>query len=134
MTPTVSIVILTYNSARHLPALFESLHDQTYQSLEIIVVDNASSDGTVAWLNTQEILPIQFIQNSENVWFAKGNNQGIQQATGEFIYICNDDIVLTSTAIERLVQRMNQDSFFVQIGRAHVFTPITPTSPIPPSH
>ncbi|HBY73318.1 MAG TPA: glycosyl transferase family 2, partial [Candidatus Kerfeldbacteria bacterium] len=43
MTPTVSIVILTYNSARHLPALFESLHDQTYQSLEIIVVDNASS-------------------------------------------------------------------------------------------
>ncbi|HBY73317.1 MAG TPA: hypothetical protein DEG44_01355, partial [Candidatus Kerfeldbacteria bacterium] len=79
-------------------------------------VDNASSDGTVAWLNTQEILPIQFIQNSENVWFAKGNNQGIQQATGEFIYICNDDIVLAPTAIERLVRRMNQDSSIAMVG------------------
>ncbi len=115
--PIVSLVVLSYNSARHLPALFASIRAQTYQPLEVIVVDNASTDGTVTWLTQQQIVSdVKLILNEKNVWFAQGNNQGIQQATGEFIYICNDDIVLTSTAIERLVQRMNQDSSIGLVG------------------
>ncbi|EKD78570.1 MAG: hypothetical protein ACD_41C00320G0001, partial [uncultured bacterium] len=92
--PIVSLVVLSYNSARHLPALFASIRAQTYQPLEVIVVDNASTDGTVTWLTQQQIVSdVKLILNEKNVWFAQGNNQGIQQATGEFIYICNDDIV-----------------------------------------
>lgn len=116
-TPVVSLVILTYNSARHLPALFKSVREQSYQLLEVIVVDNASSDGTVAWLQQQTILPnVHLVLNAKNVWFAQGNNQGISQATGEYVYICNDDIVLTPTAIERLTQRMQHDAAIAMVG------------------
>lgn len=115
--PTVSLVILTYNSVRHLPTLFQSLQQQTYQPMEIIVVDNASTDGTVAWLRQQTFLPtVQLICNERNVWFAQGNNQGIQQASGDYVYICNDDIQFTPTAIERLVWRLQQSNRIALVG------------------
>lgn len=115
--PTVSIVILTYNSARHLPALFQSIREQTYQGLEVVVVDNASTDGTVLWLQQQTILPtIQLICNDNNVWFAQGNNQGIARAGGDYIYVCNDDIILAATTLERLVRRMQHNKRIGLVG------------------
>lgn len=113
----VSLVILTYNSERHLPALLQSIRAQTYQPIEVIVVDNASQDGTVAWLEQQTMVPqLQLIRNPHNDWFARGNNLGIQAAQGEYIYICNDDIVLTATAIERLVRRLEQSPHNALVG------------------
>lgn len=110
----VSIIALTYNSARHLPALLGSIAKQTYPNIELIVVDNASTDNTVQWLRTQTIRTVdQLIANPTNVWFTRGNNQGIAAAMGEWIYVCNDDIVLDDQCIERLVQRGNSNE---QIG------------------
>lgn len=113
----VSIVILTYNSERHLPVLLHSIREQTYQPLEVIVVDNASQDGTVHWLEQQTVLPgVQLIRNLHNDWFARGNNIGIAAAHGDYIYICNDDIMLTTTAIERLVRRLEQSERTALVG------------------
>ncbi|MFA6474624.1 MAG: glycosyltransferase family 2 protein [Patescibacteria group bacterium] len=113
----VSIIILTYNSQRHMPALFASLAKLIYPDVEVIVVDNASTDGTVDWLQHQTVRPVdQLIVNKTNVWFAQGNNQGIKVATGEYIYICNDDIILTPTSITRLVERMQQDTHCAMVG------------------
>lgn len=113
----VSIIILTYNSQRHLPALFTSLAKQTYQPLEIIVVDNASHDTTVLWIQEQTILKIKhLIANTTNDWYCKGNNAGIAVATGEYILFCNDDVTLEPNFVERLVQTMQTDETIGMVG------------------
>lgn len=117
MNPVVSIVVLAYNSARHLPALFSSIAKQTYPNIELILIDNASSDHTVSWLKQQTIRKIdQLILNQKNVWFDEANNQGITAAKGEFIYICNDDIILDHNCIQRLLQRMQTDAKVGLVG------------------
>lgn len=115
--PFVSIIVLTYNSARHLPALLASIAKQSYPQIELIVVDSASSDDTVEQLQQQTIRPVdQLICNTHNIWFAGGNNQGMKAAHGEYLYICNDDIVLSPNAIEQLVKRLQQDEHIGMVG------------------
>ncbi|MDP3971190.1 MAG: glycosyltransferase family 2 protein [bacterium] len=103
--PLVSIIVLSYNSKKHLPALFTSLAAQTYSDIEIIVVDNDSQDGTVEWIEGQSILqPTNLIANKTNEWYAKGNNQGIKVAKGDYVIFCNDDVVLKNNHVELLVE------------------------------
>lgn len=117
MKPLVSIIILTYNSQQHLPALFASLAKQIYQSIEIIVVDNASHDTTVLWIQEQTILKIKhLIANTTNDWYCKGNNAGIAVAVGEYILFCNDDVTLEPNFVERLVQTMQTDEAIGMVG------------------
>lgn len=115
--PLVSFIILSYNSRKHLPALFESLAKQSYQSIEYIIVDNASSDETIEWINHQSIIPItKCIANTTNEWFAKGNNHGVRFAQGEFIVFCNDDMILDPECISRLMKTMLADTTIGLIG------------------
>lgn len=115
--PVVSVIVLTYNSEAHLPALFASLAQQTYQAIELIVIDNASHDSTLQWLDQQTICSIQTcIRNPENVWYAKANNQAASRATGTYILFCNDDLVLEPDCIEKLVTVAEQHSRAGVIG------------------
>lgn len=115
--PLVSIIILTYNSQRHLQTLFTSLAKQTYQPIEIIVVDNASQDTTVNWIQQQTILKIdQLIANTTNDWYCKGNNAGIRVAKGEYILFCNDDVALEPTFVQHLVKTMVADATIGMAG------------------
>ena len=104
MPEQVSIIVLAYNSREHLPALFESLAAQTYPNIQVVVVDNASSDETLAWVQRQDILKVDILANETNDWYAKGNNAGIQLCTGEYIVFCNDDVALEPTCIAEMVQ------------------------------
>lgn len=100
-SPKVSVIIVTYNSARYLPALFEALKSQTiYSDMEIIVVDNNSDTETKQFLRRQNI---QLIENTENAGFARANNQGIARSRGEYILCLNHDVVLDERYIEECV-------------------------------
>lgn len=117
MKPTVSIIVLTYNSVKHLPALFESLAKQLYTPLEIIVVDNASSDATIQWLEQQAIITIDHcIKNSTNDWYAKGNNAGIKIATGDYILFCNDDVVLEPDYVTKIIETFQKNDQLGIVG------------------
>ncbi len=117
MAKLLSIIVLTYNSRRHLKPLLESIAKQTYQPIELIVVDNASSDDTVAYLREQKVRPVdQLIVNSTNEWFAAGNNRGIRQAKGDYLYICNDDIVLTKQYCQTLVEVLEDKPECAMVG------------------
>ena len=105
----VSVIVLAYNSVQHLPKLFDSLASQTHSDVEVIVVDNASSDTTLQWLEQQTIIPITIIANSRNLWFSAGNNRAIPSCTGEYILFCNDDIQLDQNCISQLL-RVFQDN------------------------
>ena len=77
----ISVVVLNFNGKHYLDRCLSSLRDQTYEDLEIIVVDNSSSDGSVEYL--RERFPwVRVVANEANLGFAGGTNRGILQARG----------------------------------------------------
>lgn len=114
--PSVSIIVLTYNNLIFNKLCLESIYANTkYPNFEVIVVDNASTDGTPAWLLEYSKLftNLRLILNCENKGFAGGNNQAVKSAKGEYIIFLNNDTVVTSSWIEKFLNHFKTDS---QIG------------------
>ncbi len=101
--PLVSVTIVTYNSARYLDECLKALFSQDYWPLEVILVDNASSDGTRELLSDYEALA-RVIYNGRNAGFAAGQNQAIAEAQGDWILALNPDVRLESGFVGRLVE------------------------------
>jgi GT2 family glycosyltransferase/2-polyprenyl-3-methyl-5-hydroxy-6-metoxy-1,4-benzoquinol methylase/Flp pilus assembly protein TadD len=105
-----SIIILTWNGLSHTQTCLASIARNTTESYELIVIDNGSTDGTVAWLQEQATSDsrIRLIVNVRNVGFAAGCNQGIMSAYGEYILLLNNDTVVTTgwlTGLREVVDR-----------------------------
>jgi GT2 family glycosyltransferase len=98
----VSVLITTYNSAEYLEACLESLRAQTYRPLDVVIVDNASCDGTRAILERARP-EFHVIFNDVNAGFAAGQNQAMRAARGRWLLSLNPDVVLSPDFIERLV-------------------------------
>lgn len=108
MRSSVSVTIVTYNSARYIGPCLESLFRQTSLPREIIVVDNASSDGTQERL-AEWADQVAITSNGSNVGFAVGQNQAIRQTTGEWVLALNPDVILEPGFIERLLESTTLD-------------------------
>src|SRR5512146_2159979 len=98
----VSVLIVTYNSAAHLERCLESVLGQDYAPLELVIVDNASTDGTREILARYEPRA-RILYNDRNNGFAGGQNQAIRQACGEWLLVLNPDVVLSSDFVSELV-------------------------------
>jgi GT2 family glycosyltransferase len=98
----VSVTIVTYNSGRFIKRCLESVLAQRYANKEIIVIDNASSDGTVDILEQFEDR-CQIIYNDENIGFAAAQNQAIRISTGDWVLTLNPDVLLLPNFIQSLV-------------------------------
>ncbi|MBL8025067.1 MAG: glycosyltransferase, partial [Fibrobacteres bacterium] len=93
----VSIVILTFNQREYTEKCLESIRANTPQgSYEIIIVDNASKDGTAEWLKSEKAAGKihQLILNSDNRGVSGGWNQGMRVATGDYVLIFNNDTIV----------------------------------------
>ena len=106
----VSIVILTYNGEKTIKDCLNSILAQDYQNLEIIVVDNASTDGTKEILNRFKNYDLRFtiIENPKNIGFA-GMNIAIDASRGEYILYLNQDVILDKDFINNAVGLMERD-------------------------
>lgn len=102
--PLVSIVTLNWNTTDVTCDFLRSVREQnTYANVELIVVDNASSeDATATFLSVYPTAVI--IRNAENLGFSGGNNVGIRRASGEYIFIVNNDTEFTPRLIENLLE------------------------------
>src|SRR4051812_11910158 len=98
----VSVLIVTYNSEKFILRCLDSLAHQTYKPLEVIVVDNASTDSTRDLLSHSPVL-IQPLCNEKNTGFAAAQNQAIGRSKGEWLLCLNPDAVLHPDFISNLV-------------------------------
>ena len=97
----VSILITTYNSAKFLARCLDSILTQTYQAIEIVVVDNASSDETCTIL--QQATGLKIFYNDANIGFAAAQNQAARAAQGTWLLSLNPDVVLSPAFVAELI-------------------------------
>src|ERR1700758_3876675 len=98
----VSVTIVTYNSGRFIKRCLESVLAQRYPNTEIIIVDNASTDGTIDILE-QFVDRCRVVYNDENIGFAAAQNQAIRISGGEWVLTLNPDVLLLPNFIQALV-------------------------------
>jgi len=116
----LSIVIVSWNVEKLLAKCLASiLKHQKNLELEIIVVDNASTDNTLKIL--RENFPgVAVIANSENLGFAAANNQGILKAKADFILILNPDTEIINGALQKIIDLMKQNDQIGIAGAKHL--------------
>jgi len=89
-SPFMSVVIPNYNGERFLPELCEALRDQTFRDFEVIFVDDASTDGSVAWVEAH-YPEARVVVNRSNQGFAVSANLGASVARGKVFVLLNND-------------------------------------------
>jgi GT2 family glycosyltransferase/tetratricopeptide (TPR) repeat protein/SAM-dependent methyltransferase len=109
-----SIIILTHNQLAYTQRCVESIARYTDNPYELIFVDNASTDGTVEYL--RGISSAKVILNSENRGFPAGVNQGIAVARGEHILLMNNDCVVTTGWLDRLLRALYSNPEVGMVG------------------
>ena len=99
----ISVVVVNWNSKEDLVECLRSLQRQTHGELEIIVVDNGSTDGP-ADATEMEFPGCVLLRQPENLGFAEACNRGIQASTGDWVAMLNNDAVADAKWAEALVQ------------------------------
>jgi GT2 family glycosyltransferase len=104
----VSVIIVSWNACDYLKQCLESLTPAVCRyPMEIIVVDNASSDGSPEFVENN-FPHVRLVRNSANLGFAKGNNVGIRNSTGRHLCLINSDVKVLPDCINRLVDYCDQ--------------------------
>lgn len=104
-TRTISFVIVSWNAKEYLTECLQSIRDNCHVPAEIIVVDNASHDGTPERVR-QDFPECRLVETGANLGFAKGNNIGIALATGRYLLLVNSDVKVLPGCVETLVKLM----------------------------
>jgi GT2 family glycosyltransferase len=108
--PFVSVIIVNYNGKHFLDDCLEALAAQDYpwDRFEVLVVDNGSTDGSVAHLR-EHYSWVRVIPLDRNRGFARGNNEGFQHAQGDLIALLNNDTMVTPDWLSALVDAIGTD-------------------------
>lgn len=97
---TLSVIIVSYNTKELTLKCIKSVLKEK-MDLEVIVVDNASTDGSVDAI--EKIKEVKLLKNSQNSGFAKANNQGIKIACGKYVLLLNSDAQVTPGSLKKLI-------------------------------
>lgn len=106
----VSVIVASYNHAEYLEQRMDSLINQTYQNIEILVIDDCSTDNSAEVLRKYETHPkVKLIFREKNGGWVAVSNQGVAMSSGEFIIFANCDDSCKPQLIERLVKVMYEN-------------------------
>jgi GT2 family glycosyltransferase len=105
----VSVTVVTHNSARFIGRCLDAVSRQEFESLEVIVVDNASEDDSRKVLAGYKDR-IRLIENDHNTGFAAGQNQAIALSRGQWVLTLNPDALLQPAFLRHLVEAGNLDA------------------------
>lgn len=115
--PAVTIIVLNYNGLKHLESCFHSLTQIDYpaERLELMLVDNASIDGSVEYIRSH-YPQVRIIRSEKNVGFASGNNLGAREAVGQYVVFLNNDMWVDPNFVRELVRAMQCEPDIVCAG------------------
>jgi glycosyltransferase involved in cell wall biosynthesis len=102
--PAATVIVASHNGERFLAATLESAFAQSFDSFEVVFVDDGSEDGTA---KVAQSFPVRYVHQS-NVGLAAARNTGLEHARGEFIAFLDDDDILPPTKLELQVGYLRQ--------------------------
>ena len=106
----VSVIIPIYNGEKHVDELIKSITNQTYKNIEIITVDNNSTDNSMKKLNIiNQKIPLIIFSNQKNEGYCGGCNKGIEIAKGEYFLFLSQDRLMNNDWVEKTVTKIKQD-------------------------
>lgn len=112
----ISVVIVGWNARHYLELCLDSLAKAPpRRSMEVLVVDNASTDGSVEMIEAKFPL-VKLIKSSENVGFARGNNVAIRQCHGRYIALVNPDVIVFPGCLDALADFMDENPKVGNVG------------------
>ncbi len=104
MTPILSIITITYNSAKTLPHTIDSIRSQTYRDVEYIVVDGGSTDGTLDIIEANSDLVSKWVSEPDGGIY-DAINKGIAMATGDYVGLLHADDMMADTNVLKSIHR-----------------------------
>lgn len=116
MESVATIAVLNWNGERHVHRCLEHVFAQSHPAVDVIVIDNGSSDGSMTRIQKRYGSRCRYIQNPTNTGYSHGMNQGICAAKGEFVLPLNQDACLHRDFVAECVKRMAQDATIGAIG------------------
>lgn len=117
MNTLLSVIIVNYNTADMIEGCLDSIRSQLDERIEVIVVDNASSDSSREKIRASYPW-VKLIINRKNVGFAKANNQGYSICQGRFLFFLNPDTVMQKNCFRAILTYMDRNK---HIGLAGTF-------------
>jgi GT2 family glycosyltransferase len=101
----VAVCILNFNGAKYLQEFLPTVLATTYKPLQIVVIDNASTDNSYA-IVTQHAPNVQWLPLNKNYGYAEGYNQGLAKVTADVFVLLNSDVAVTPNWVEPIIQLM----------------------------
>lgn len=114
--PLVSVVLTTYNRAELVGNAIESVLSQTYQNIELFVVDDASDDETPSVIESYDDDRLTYIRHNINQHLSAARNTGVELANGDYVAFLDDDDRWHESKIERQIARFKQAANQDQLG------------------
>ncbi|KYP15181.1 glycosyltransferase family 2 protein [Flavihumibacter sp. CACIAM 22H1] len=105
MQPLVSVVILNWNGRKHLENFLPSVQEHACAGMELVVADNASTDDSVHWLETN-YPNVRVIRLEKNFGFAKGYNEALKQVDARYYVLLNSDVEVTANWLQPIISLM----------------------------
>ncbi|MFB6284675.1 MAG: glycosyltransferase family 2 protein, partial [Halobacteria archaeon] len=126
--PVVSAIITTYQRHELCKRAVNSVLDQTYEDIELTVVEDGSNSGIDSWLD-KKISDAEYVKHEENRGLAAARNTGIEHTTGELVAFLDDDDGWKPTKIEKQVEKINSLSDRVKRNLGVVYCGIERRTP-----
>jgi N-acetylglucosaminyl-diphospho-decaprenol L-rhamnosyltransferase len=100
----LSVIIVSYNTRDLLRACLRSIHEQTkFATFEVVVVDNASQDGSAAMMR-DEFPDVKLFVSEKNLGFGPGCNRAVAMSSGEYLVLLNPDTLVLDRALDQLLE------------------------------
>jgi len=114
--PTVSVVVTCYNLGQYLDEAVDSVLAQTFQDLELLIVDDGSTDPATQSVLANYVRPKTRVIRASHVGIAAARNTGLEHATGQYLCVLDADDRLLPTFLERTVGMLARDSTLTFCG------------------
>lgn len=123
MMKKVSVIVPMHNSEKYIEECIKSILNQTYKNIEIIVIDDNSTDKSMEILKSFSDTRLKILQSSQNLGAANARNKGIDEAKGEYICFIDSDDYWVLDKIEKQVKFLEENDYiFIYADYAYLRT------------